>query len=118
MLDSFFGVLTRILMWGVAAVFTTSILIAGTFAVAVGGVWMLLTGRNPLTIYRGYTDMARRMRSGASFGWGVPGAGTGFGQEQAAGGAEVQQPARKASGKGRFGGSGDVQDDVVKEIRS
>ena len=28
MLDSFFGVLTRILMWGAAAVFTTSILIA------------------------------------------------------------------------------------------
>ena len=61
--------------------------------------------------------MARRMRGG-SFGWGVPGAGTGFGQEQTAGGAEVQQPARKASGKGRFGGSGDVQDAVVKEIRS
>ena len=117
MLDSFFGVLTRILMGGAAAVFTTRILIAGTFAVAVGGVWMLLTGRNPLTIYRGYTDMARRMRGG-SFGWGVPGAGTGFGQEQTAGGAEVQQPARKVPGKGRFGGSGDVQDAVVKEIRS
>ncbi len=38
MLDSFFGVLTRILMWGAAAVFTTSILIAGTFAVAMASV--------------------------------------------------------------------------------
>ncbi len=115
MLDSFFGVLTRILMWGAAALFTTSILIAGTFAVAVGGVWMLLTGRNPLLLYRSYSDMASRFRGG-NFGWSSMPQGGGFAQPAADAGTEPAQ--RKAPVRRRFGRSADVQDAVVKEVRS
>ncbi|MEZ7828305.1 MAG: hypothetical protein QMB72_03960 [Brachymonas denitrificans] len=117
MLDSFFGVLTRILMWGAAAVFTTSILIAGTFAVAVGGVWMLLTGRNPLLLYRSYSDMANRFRGG-NFGWSSMPQGGGFGSASADANAEEAPAPRKAPARRRFGRSSDVQDAVVKEIRS
>lgn len=113
MADTFPGVFARALLWGAAAVFTTSALIVGTFAAITGSVWMLLTGRNPLLVYRNYADMARRARNG-QFGWGMPSANP-AGQTQAAG---DEQRAPRAAGKRRFGRAADVQDAVVKEIRS
>ena len=110
MLDSFFGVLTRILLCGAAAVFTTSILFACTF-------WMLLTGRNPLLLYRSYSDMANRFRGG-NFGWSSMPQGGGFGSASADANAEEAPAPRKAPARRRFGRSSDVQDAVVKEIRS
>ncbi len=108
MTDSIVGLLVRVFMWGAAAVFAVSLLIVGSFAALLGGVWMLLTGRNPLRVYRAFPGFAHRM-PGGGFQWGTPAPAA----EAAAHPAGA--PARPQSRFGR--GKSEAEDVVVKEIR-
>ena len=90
MSDSIVGFLLRVFLWGAAAIFTVSLLIVGAFAAVLGGIWMLLTGRNPLKLYQTYAGFARRM-PGGGFQWGMPTAATQPATEPPSAGERVQE---------------------------
>ena len=108
MSDSIVGFLLRVFLWGAAAIFTVSLLIVGAFAAVLGGIWMLLTGRNPLKLYQTYAGFARRM-PGGGFQWGMPTAATQPATEPPSAGELVQ--ARISHPRT------EVEDVVVKEVR-
>lgn len=108
MSDSIVGFLLRVFLWGAAAIFTVSLLIVGAFAAVLGGILMLLTGRNPLKLYQTYAGFARRM-PGGGFQWGMPTAATQPATEPPSAGERVQE---------RFSHPRtEVEDVVVKEVR-
>ena len=80
----------------------------GKIAAVLGGIWMLLTGRNPLKLYQTYAGFARRM-PGGGFQWGMPTAATQPATEPPSAGERVQE---------RFSHPRtEVEDVVVKEVR-
>ncbi|MEE1653894.1 hypothetical protein WGP40_01210 [Brachymonas sp. G13] len=108
MTDSIVGFLLRVFLWGAAAIFTISFLIVGAFAAVLGGIWMLLTGRNPFKLYQTYAGFARRM-PGGGFQWGMPGAATQPATEPQTASERVQE---------RFSNPRtEVEDVAVKEVR-
>ncbi len=111
MTQNFSTVITRVVMWVVAGIFAISLLIAGMLAAVVGGIWMLVTGRNPLQAVRNYANMARRMQGGG-FAWGT---GTSGAAQQAEAPASPS-PANRSNS--RFGTPrGEIQDVEIKDVR-